>query len=66
MNTKPELLTKSATAQFVGVSERTLDRWNVLRKGPARITVGRKILYRQEAVLNWLKDNETAPIGTFL
>lgn len=65
MTNKPELLTKSDTAQFIGVSERTLDRWNTLRKGPARITIGRKILYRLDAVLGWLQENETPPIRNF-
>jgi len=66
MANTPHLMTKKDTADFIGVSQRTLDRWHALRRGPARITIGRKILYRLDAILAWLHDNETAPTGTFL
>lgn len=65
MTTPPTLMSKKETASFLGISERTLDRWHILRKGPARITAGRRILYRQEALVGWLQANEISPITTF-
>ena len=65
METKPQLLTKTDTANLLGVSERTLDRWHALRKGPARVSAGRKVLYRMAAVSAWLSANEEHPLGTF-
>ena len=62
---KPHLMTKKDTAEFIGVSERTLDRWHLLRKGPPRITLCRRILYRLEAVVTWLESNEAVPIRRF-
>lgn len=65
MTEKLQLMTKKETALFIGCSQRTLDRWHIRREGPARITVGRKILYRLEAVINWLHENEIAPTRKF-
>jgi len=66
METTPHLLSKTDTAKFLGVSERTLDRWHTLRKGPARINAGRRVLYRLSAVSTWLSANEIQPMGTFI
>lgn len=60
-----ELLTPKDTARLLGVSVRTLARWHSIRKGPARITVGRKVLFRHQAVIDWLRANETHPTTTF-
>ena len=65
MDESPRLLSKKDAACLLGVSERTLDRWHAFRVGPARITAGRRVLYRIEAVTDWLRANETAPINTF-
>ncbi len=62
---KPDLMTKKDTAEYFGVSERTLDRWHRLREGPPRITLRRRILYRLEAVVTWLEANETDPVRHF-
>ncbi len=65
MTDTPELLTTKDTARLLGVSERTLARWHNFRTGPARITIGRKVLYRLQAVQDWLRANETSPTETF-
>jgi predicted DNA-binding transcriptional regulator AlpA len=67
MNSDEAVIQTPITAEFVepdvlakelGMSKRTLDRWYVNREGPPRITIGRKILYRRESVLAWLRSRE--------
>jgi hypothetical protein len=36
------------------LTERTIARWHRHRQGPPRVTVGRKVYYRQESVDAWL------------
>ena len=50
-------------ATQLGVTTRTLRRWHNERIGPARTTFGgRKILYRKEAVFQWLLEREQRPL----
>lgn len=58
-------LTRSEFAKQIGKSLRTIDRWEAERRGPARIKVGKLILYRAEAVEAWLTAHETAPVRKF-
>ena len=53
-----DFITPDETADELGVTRRTLDRWHTRRIGPPRIQIGRKILYRREAVREWLLKNE--------
>src|SRR5437867_6923161 len=48
------LLDQKQLATELELSVRTLSRWHVLRRGPARIRVGRKIFYEVTAVREWL------------
>ncbi|WP_285672903.1 helix-turn-helix transcriptional regulator, partial [Paralimibaculum aggregatum] len=52
------LLTASEAAALLGVSERTLRRWDQARCGPPRSAAGRKPIYRLDTVLHWLKRQE--------
>lgn len=45
-------------ATELGCHERTLTRWAAARRGPPRCLVGRRILYRREAVASWLERQE--------
>ncbi|WP_210248918.1 helix-turn-helix domain-containing protein [Methylobacterium sp. WL64] len=49
-------------ADALGVHVRTLDRWHRERRGPPRTIVGRQIMYRGEAVEEWLRANEQAAV----
>jgi predicted DNA-binding transcriptional regulator AlpA len=49
---------KQDTAALLGVSERTLDRWAREGKGPPRTPLGGSVVYRRQAVLDWLAANE--------
>ncbi len=53
-----EYMTPESLAKDLGRSVRTLDRWHALRIGPPRVTIGRVILYRRAAILEWLRARE--------
>ena len=53
-----EYITPEELAGELGVCKRTLDRWQASRSGPPRVTVGRRPLYRREAVTQWLRKRE--------
>lgn len=54
-------LTPAQLAEQLGVSLRTLSRWHTQRIGPRRVTNGRLILYRADAVREWLDAGEGHP-----
>jgi predicted DNA-binding transcriptional regulator AlpA len=53
-----QYLSPAQLAHQLGVCKRTLDRWHAARTGPPRVTIGRKPLYRREAVEQWLLRRE--------
>ena len=53
-----DLLDRDEAAALLGVSPRTLDRWNLEGSGPVRIQVGRKVRYRRAALVDWLGTRE--------
>lgn len=56
---KLDYLEPAELARELDVSERTIHRWHVLRIGPPRVAIGRKILYRRASVIEWLESQET-------
>ena len=58
-------LSKSELAGQLNRSERTLDRWHELRVGPPRVVIGRTVLYRIEAVLEWLQECEQSEVRAY-
>jgi hypothetical protein len=54
--------TPAEAAQKLGLSTRTLHRLDVMRKGPPRTRIAGRIYYRTEAVIQWLKDQESAEV----
>lgn len=58
-------LKPAEVAELLGVSQRTLSRWHALRVGPARAKIGRKVLFRRDAIEAWLAKNETHPTRLF-
>jgi hypothetical protein len=42
----------------LGLSPSTLKRWEGSRTGPPCVRVGRRIVYRLEAVRDWLREQE--------
>jgi hypothetical protein len=50
------------SAEFIGQRVQTLRAWwSRERKGPPRIKVGRRVIYRRQAVVDWLVARETMP-----
>jgi predicted DNA-binding transcriptional regulator AlpA len=57
-------LRRDELAQQLGLSPRTIDRWESLRQGPPRVSVGRTILYNIQSVREWLLSREQQPFPT--
>lgn len=51
-------VTPPQLAQQLGVSKRTIARWEVQRIGPPRVVIGRQIFYRVVSVDAWLVSRE--------
>jgi predicted DNA-binding transcriptional regulator AlpA len=51
-------LTRPELAAELGVSERTIWRWDNARVGPPRTALGRRVIYRREGVTQWLRGRE--------
>jgi hypothetical protein len=51
-------LTPTQLAAQLGCCEKTLARWHAARRGPPRVTLGRRLLYRRTAVSEWLQRQE--------
>lgn len=58
------LMNADDVAAILGVSRRTLSRWNRLRKGPPRIKVGRSMLYSRSSLFGWLRTLEDDDFAT--
>ena len=57
-------MSRGELAKEIKRHPRTLDRWDSLKIGPPRTVLGRRILYRREAVAAWLRAQEEAPQNT--
>ncbi len=53
-------LSNDETAEFLGVSNRTTEKWRLEGRGPRYRRFGRKVLYRHSDVLAWV---EQQPVG---
>ncbi len=49
-----EFLTPAEAAKVLRISSRTLARWREDNQGPAYSKLGRRILYRRDAVQQWV------------
>ena len=49
-------------AEMLGVTVRTLARWNAQRIGPPKITIGKTVLYDLGKLPEWLASCETQPV----
>jgi excisionase family DNA binding protein len=48
------LLTQREAAELLRLSERTLERWRVSGSGPAFTKLGKRVLYREPDLLEWV------------
>ena len=58
-----EYLTKAELAAQLRKTVRTIDRMSLAGDGPPPTRIGRTILYRREAVLDWLRSREVVRAG---
>ena len=56
-------LNRTDLARELTLSVDTLQRWETRRMGPPCVRVGRKVLYRMEAVRAWLREQDTRKQG---
>ena len=56
-------LNRTDLARELPLSVDTLQRWESRRVGPPCVRVGRKVLYRMEAVRDWLREQEARKAG---
>ncbi len=57
-NVLADYMGRNELAEQLGRCPRTLDRWDSLKIGPPRTVLGRRILYRRQAVAEWLRAQE--------
>ena len=57
-------LNRADLARELTLTVDTLQRWETRRMGPPCVRVGRKVLYRMEAVRDWLREQEVRKQGT--
>lgn len=50
-----DILTVQQAADFMGLSRNTLDAWRYRGFGPPHIALGRKIVYRRQAIEAWME-----------
>lgn len=51
-------LTRAEVAEQFGIKVDTLRRWDSKRIGPPFVKLGARVLYRREAVRDWLREQE--------
>ena len=56
-------LNRAELAHELTISVDTLQRWETRRVGPPCVRVGRKVLYRKDAVREWLCEQEARKTG---
>ena len=56
-----EYISRDELAEELDRCPRTLDRWDSLKIGPPRTIIGRRVLYRRQAVAEWLRSQEEPP-----
>ncbi len=55
-----DYLTPAQLAEELGKSPRTIARWDRLRIGPPKTTIGKQSYYRREGVRDWMLRKERA------
>ena len=50
--------TREEAAKYLGVTPRTLIRWEQFGEGPPITRLGRRILYKKKSLRNWVGEQE--------
>jgi hypothetical protein len=59
-----QYVTSHCLATMLGVTARTLARWDRAGIGPPKIKIGKRVLYDLAKLPDWLTTRETAPVAT--
>jgi predicted DNA-binding transcriptional regulator AlpA len=51
------LLNQREAAEFLRLSERTLERFRLTGDGPPYVKAGRRVVYRREDLDRWIEDH---------
>ena len=51
-------VSRKAFATAIGRSERTVIRYELQRRAPRRTKIGRSVYYSQQAIEDWLREQE--------
>lgn len=62
-HTEAQLITTELAAEKLFLSPRTMIRWRELRKGPAYVKAGRRVLYRVSDIDAWLERHKAEMVG---
>jgi hypothetical protein len=54
-------VTAERLARMLGITVRTLTRWNASRIGPPKISIGKTVLFELAKLPDWLAARETHP-----
>lgn len=57
------LIPQAAVAQLLGCTVRTLENWRQRRIGPAWTKLGHRVVYRERALMQWIRDQEQKPVA---
>ncbi len=57
------LIPQAAVAQLLGCTVRTLENWRQRRTGPAWTRLGHRVLYREQALMQWIRSKEQRPVA---
>jgi predicted site-specific integrase-resolvase len=58
MDTLNELSTTEEAAQFLRLQRQTLEAWRLKGTGPAFLKLGRRVVYRREALERFMAESE--------
>lgn len=58
----PAAVNTSAAAEYLSTTKQTLDTWRYRGEGPPFVKMGRRVVYRLEALDRWLAENEVATV----
>ena len=58
MDTLPEISTTEEAARFLRLQKQTLEAWRLRGTGPAFLKLGRRVVYRREALERFMDERE--------
>ncbi|MFL6263415.1 MAG: helix-turn-helix domain-containing protein [Thermoanaerobaculia bacterium] len=58
MDTLPEISTTEEAARFLRLQKQTLEAWRLRGTGPAFLKLGRRVVYRREALERFMTERE--------